>query len=143
MILTRLLLLGILSSLCSAAAFSQSQPNKVSDLVVFLGAASVSPSDALESNQALQSPKPLVASHLQEASGSDSVARASEGNKRSSETRSLESLLDAGADRTCLFIRDYRVVRDSPHSDSTHRDGYTTCVPAARFQISITTERVR
>jgi len=36
-------------------------------------------------------------------------------------------------DVNCLAIRSYRVVRDSPHSDSTHPDGYTTCVPAARF----------
>jgi len=36
-------------------------------------------------------------------------------------------------DFACYAIRSYRMVRDNPNSDSTHRDGYTTCVPAARF----------
>jgi hypothetical protein len=44
-------------------------------------------------------------------------------------------------DATCFAIRSYRVVRDGPHSDSTHRDGYTTCVPAARFRVYTTDER--
>jgi hypothetical protein len=43
-------------------------------------------------------------------------------------------------DATCFAIRSYRVVRDGPHSDSTHRDGYTTCVPAARFRVYTTDE---
>lgn len=41
-------------------------------------------------------------------------------------------------DATCFAIRSYRVVRDDMHSDSTHRDGYMTCVPAARFRVYTT-----
>jgi hypothetical protein len=37
-------------------------------------------------------------------------------------------------DLACYTIRSYRVVRDSPDSDSTHGDGYTTCVPSARIR---------
>jgi len=39
------------------------------------------------------------------------------------------------ADNVCLKIRTYKVARDGPHSDSTHPTGYTTCTPAARFQM--------
>ena len=43
--------------------------------------------------------------------------------------------LEFPADATCYAIRSYLVVRDSPDSDSTHRDGSTTCVPAAHFRV--------
>jgi hypothetical protein len=143
MSLTRLLILLILPALCAGASFAQSQPNRASDLVAFQGAASINAPDALESDQTLQSPKPPVEPDRQVTSADSSVAQASAKHERSSQSRSLDSVLEKGVDRTCLSIRDYRVVRDSPNSDSTHRDGYTTCVPAARFRISITTEPVR
>jgi hypothetical protein len=38
------------------------------------------------------------------------------------------------ADNLCLKMRAYKVAPDSPHSDSTHPVGYSTCQPAARFQ---------
>jgi hypothetical protein len=37
-------------------------------------------------------------------------------------------------DNVCLKMRTYKVAPDSPHSDSTHPVGYSTCQPAARFQ---------
>ena len=46
-------------------------------------------------------------------------------------------------DATCYAIRSYLVVRDSPHSDVTHRDGSTTCVPAARVRMYSTTDQKR
>jgi len=49
----------------------------------------------------------------------------------------------AQGDVACFSIRSYRVVRDDPHSDSTHRDGYTTCVPAERFKVYTSVEHVR
>ena len=45
------------------------------------------------------------------------------------------------SDATCFAIRSYRVVREDPQSDSVRRDGYTTCVPAARFRVYTTEER--
>jgi hypothetical protein len=38
------------------------------------------------------------------------------------------------ADGLCLKMRTYKVAPDSPHSDSTHPVGYSTCQPAVRFQ---------
>jgi hypothetical protein len=46
-------------------------------------------------------------------------------------------------DATCYAIRSYIVVRDSPHSDATHRDGSTTCVPAARVRMYSTVDQGR
>jgi hypothetical protein len=39
------------------------------------------------------------------------------------------------SDGTCYSIRSYRVTRDDPESDSTRLAGYSTCQPAARFQL--------
>ncbi len=49
------------------------------------------------------------------------------------------------SDATCFSIRSYLVVRDSPDSDTTHRDGSTTCVPTARFRMysTVVQERVQ
>jgi hypothetical protein len=49
---------------------------------------------------------------------------------------------DLQSDTTCFFIRSYLMVRDDPHSDSTHRDGSTTCVPSARFRVYTANERI-
>ncbi len=40
----------------------------------------------------------------------------------------------------CLTLRTYRVVRESPGSDSTRPAGYTTCVPSARFKLKTAVE---
>jgi hypothetical protein len=45
-------------------------------------------------------------------------------------------------DGLCLKLRTYKVARDDPHSDSTHAAGYSTCTPAARFQMHTTEFRV-
>ena len=50
---------------------------------------------------------------------------------------------DFQSDTTCFFIRSYLMVRDDPHSDSTHRDGSTTCVPSARFRVYTADERLK
>ena len=52
-----------------------------------------------------------------------------------------EAVLTPGAmptDQFCLAIRSYVVARDSKDSDSVHPAGYTTCVPASRFQLKKT-----
>lgn len=142
--LTRLSTLLILSALCAGVALAQSRKN-VPDIIVFEGAASVDASSAPAAEE-LQRPgmapaSDRLASLRHETSSIDSVVPVRHERNFSSDAHSLDSILDAGADRTCLYIRDYRVVRDSPHSDSTHRDGYMTCVPAARFQVYTSVER--
>jgi hypothetical protein len=42
---------------------------------------------------------------------------------------------------TCLSIRSYRVTRDDPESDTTRLVGYSTCQPAAKFQVKEANER--
>ena len=42
---------------------------------------------------------------------------------------------DEQSDSACYSIRSYRVTRDDPESDSTRLVGYSTCQPAARFQL--------
>jgi len=59
------------------------------------------------------------------------------GGKKQSDSGALRfpTGLESPADPTCYAIHSYLVVRDSPDSDTTHRDGSTTCVPAARFRV--------
>jgi hypothetical protein len=38
----------------------------------------------------------------------------------------------------CYAIRSYVVARDTKHSDSTHQVSYSTCQPAARYQLRTT-----
>jgi hypothetical protein len=42
------------------------------------------------------------------------------------------------ADFACYAIRSYVVARDSKNSDSTHPVSYSTCQPAARYQLKTT-----
>ncbi len=42
------------------------------------------------------------------------------------------------ADFACYAIRSYLVARDSKNSDSTHPVSYSTCQPAARYQLRTT-----
>jgi len=43
-----------------------------------------------------------------------------------------------GGDAICYKIRSYVVARDSKNSDSTHPVSYSTCQPAARYQLRTT-----
>jgi hypothetical protein len=68
----------------------------------------------------------------------DTMSRIRTNDYTPPQTRFFVFPSDEGLGRTCYKIRNYLVVRDDPHSDSFHRDGYTTCVPAARFRIYTT-----
>lgn len=48
----------------------------------------------------------------------------------------IDGQLGSGA--TCYKIRSYVVARDSKNSDSTHPVSYSTCQPAARYQLRTT-----
>jgi len=43
-----------------------------------------------------------------------------------------------GAETICYKIRSYVVARDAKNSDSTHPVSYSTCQPAARYQLRTT-----
>jgi hypothetical protein len=70
------------------------------------------------------------------ASAKDMPRIPARGNKLTTEMK-------APFDATCYAIRSYLVVRESAHSDVTHRDGSTTCVPAARVRMYSTTDQKR
>jgi hypothetical protein len=134
---TRLLALSVLVIAFAGFAFAQSQEN--ADLVVFQGIASMSTPDVPSADQ------PASTSDTQNGitasnRGDDSLAQISSDRRYS---RSIDVLTNGDSDRTCLFIRAYRIIRDSQDSDLTHRDGYTTCVPAARFRMYTTVQRGR
>jgi hypothetical protein len=117
-------------SLCAASATAQNSPAKDgsedSNLIHFDGAASMNISEnSLEDQQRANAPQ----------IGTDSLLDTS-GPHYTSDKLPL-------AEGACLAIRSYRVVRDDPGSDAVHRDGYTTCVPAARFRMYSTVERQR
>jgi hypothetical protein len=137
---TRLLALSLLMMACAGFAFAQSQPSDSDpNLIVFQGAASMNVSDVPSVDQPTptsDSQNSIVASNQ----SADPLALISNDRWHS---HSISTFNGADSDRTCLLIRSYLVIRDSPYSDSTHRDGYTTCVPAARFRMYTTVERER
>jgi hypothetical protein len=122
----RLLLVAMMVLLCSGLAFAQA-PQKNNS----------------EANQFRLSPYPQAEFSPQNNDGNDPTARVHidphvywGGKKRSdSDVLGFPTGLESLVDTTCYAIRSYLVVRDSPDSDSTHRDGSTTCVPAARFRV--------
>jgi hypothetical protein len=135
---TRPLALSVLVIACAGFAFAQSQES--ADLVVFQGAASMNFLDAPSVDQSVAAADTQADDSSQKEQHQVPLPLILSDHPNS---RSIDVLTRADSDRTCLLIRSYRVVRDSPHSDSTHRDGYTTCVQAARFRMYTTVERER
>ncbi|HTU41021.1 MAG TPA: hypothetical protein VMF10_04895 [Candidatus Aquilonibacter sp.] len=131
----RLLALVVLFTLCAGTALAQSPQNNLSNLVVFQGAASM---DVVEKSMTgtPQASPGRIASEKQTAPESALLANAANQLSRSYKEPGVS--LGPDTDRTCYFIRDYVMIRDSPHSDSVHRDGSFTCVPGARFHVYTT-----
>jgi hypothetical protein len=104
-----------------------------------------------EADQLRLSPYPQTEFSLQDNSENDSTVLVHVdphvywGGKKQSDSEVLRfpTGLEFPADATCYAIRSYLVVRDSPDSDSTHRDGSTTCVPAARFRVHTAVDHER
>lgn len=121
--------------LCAAQAFAQVQPDNSSNaapaadqfltgpyLQLNLGPPNSAPDNPI---QALSQPKTGLAGVLD--------------TKKTSSPNAVE--IPWQTDATCFRIQSYLMVRDDPHSDSTHFKGYTTCVPSARFRVYTTDER--
>ena len=130
----RLLLVAMMVLLCAGLALAQAPQN-----------------NKPEADQFRLSPYPQTEFSLQNNSGNDSTVLVHVdphvywgGKKRSdSEVLRFPPGMEFPADATCYAIRSYLVVRDSPDSDSTHRDGSTTCVPAARFRVHTAEDQQR
>jgi hypothetical protein len=115
---------------CLAAA--QSARNEIPGLVSFQGAASLSWSnDDAGQTHALES-------QVAQSHNGENWRDSAHVDGRASHPGMPSFSLGSESDRTCYFIRDYVVLRDSPHSDSTHRDGSFTCVPGSRFRVYTT-----
>ena len=138
---SRLLALVMFFALCAGWALGQSQQNDPSNLVVFQDAASMNSANAVTDQLSTNSQSQIASIH---ASTGDSILLAKAGDEwRGSHHRTASYgtpsfPLSPESDKTCYFIRDYVVIRDSPHSDSVHHDGSFTCVPGSRFRVYTT-----
>ncbi len=142
--LTRLIAIAVL--LCAAQAFAQSPPKETSTVTASRAIAQ----DNSAADQFRIGPYPHIDVDVRSAPNGDPIKAQSRSRKE------LIRLLDAEqnrpqivrglplqSDATCYLIRSYLVVRDDPKSDSTHRDGSATCVPAARFRMYSATDQPR
>lgn len=131
----RLLLVAIMVLLCAGLAFAQAPRD-----------------NNPKADEFRLSPYPQAEFSLQNNSENNPTVRVHVdphvywgGGKKQSDSSALRfpTGLESPADATCYAIRSYLVVRDSPDSDSTHRDGSTTCVPAARFRVHTAVDHER
>jgi hypothetical protein len=130
----RLLLVAMMVLLCAGLSFAQAPQNNKPG-----------------TDQFRLSPYPQAAFSLQDNSENNSTVlvhidpHVYWGGRKQSDSGVVR--FPAGSefpsDATCYSIRSYLVVRDSPDSDTTHRDGSTTCVPAARFRVHTAVDHER
>jgi hypothetical protein len=121
----RLLAVAVLILLCAGVAVAQARS---ADAVP----------DGAPTNQFQISPYPRIDFVSQDGSAVGSHAlhgdQDAERAKDLAEREAFRDLVDSQLP-TCYTIRSYVVVRDDPHSDSTHHDSATTCVAASRFKV--------
>ena len=133
----RLLLLSLLISLCVATAAAQSSPRSNSDSS---HSASAPPQNPEASTGTFQFQLPFLADGQSLSDNEGTISGNDSDVIRTLDSRTLDSsaqhLLTLQQDeKTCFTIRAYRVVRESPDSDSTRPAGYSTCLPTARVQL--------
>jgi hypothetical protein len=137
----RLLLLSLLISLCFATAAAQSSPSSNSDSS---HSATALPRNPEASTGPFQFQLPFLADGQSLSDDEGTISGNDSDVIRTMDIRTLDSRLDSHAqhlltlqqdEKTCFTIRAYRVVRESPDSDTTRPAGYSTCVPTARVQL--------
>ena len=160
--MTAVRLLMALSLICSAAAFAQMQDDSltpanqaftVSDLSALpSGPSAIRNPSAFTVDQlsdpfllrgnSTQSPK-LMLERLPQRQGESGVTLKLNGGEMTTNANPHARMdrLAVAQDSLCYAIRSYVVARDSKHSDSVHPVGYTTCVPASRYQLRTTVEQ--
>lgn len=127
----RLLLTSLLISATVAAVAAQSAPEKNAIAV-----------QSIETRYRVFPSGDLFASNLQTGLKPNAIDRILVGDYRPQLSQfsvprtwlRTNSDSQLAADGLCLKMRTYKVAPDSPHSDSTHPVGYSTCQPAVRFQ---------
>ncbi|MGA9544030.1 MAG: hypothetical protein WBQ85_10695 [Candidatus Sulfotelmatobacter sp.] len=138
---THLLALVMLLAFGGGVASAQTSQNDAPNVVAFWGAASANSVDNSGQHQFVISPDPRI-TPSQSSVVVNPLDRIDVDEYRPAHSHSFDLLPGPDSGKTCFYIRNYLVIRDSPHSDSTHRDGSSTCVPAARFRV-YTTDRGR
>jgi hypothetical protein len=143
MTLARFLAAALL--LCSLSAFAQDHPKRggvpggVFDF--FSGPCWVPPSTPSEPWKIIPNqPAPLnyiqAGQYPSGQSNADCIHLFTQDGHRASWIVRSEQQMDAVG--VCYAIRSYVVARDSKDSDSTHPVSYSTCQPAARYQLKTT-----
>jgi hypothetical protein len=143
--LSHLLAVVMLLSFCAGQLSAQSQSN-ASRPVASRATPAANTSDTTAPGQFRLSPYPQLDFIAQDSRGNESGIHvdADQSADRTGEALSQLQLQVSRqkwfsqSDFECYAIRSYLVVRESPHSDVTHRDGYTTCVPANRVRMYTT-----
>ncbi len=134
MTIPRLLVLGSLMSVCVAAAAAQSSPQHVPD--------SSQPASVLSQNlEADLGFFPLLEDLRVPSNASlESIQSEHDLGKMPAPVHTQHIRTLDQTETFCLTLRTYRVARVSPESDTTKFAGYSTCQPAARFQLRTTVD---
>lgn len=119
----RLLVLPLLISICVAPVAAQSSSDKTSS------SASVCPASKCSGDIRFQ----LYVPFHSDRNGATEHSSAIIPPLQLHAIPPLEGAL--GQSDVCYSIRGYHVTRDDPASDSTRPAGYSTCQPAARFDV--------
>ena len=131
MCVPRLLLLSLFISLCVAEAAAQSSPNNNSNSSQ---AASALPRNP-QASSGLFRFHPLLANGQSLSENEGAISGNDSDVTRMLDSRAQHLLTLQQDEKTCYTIRAYRVIRESPDSDSTRPAGYSTCQPTTRFQL--------
>lgn len=140
MLSSHLLSVSLLIALCAAPVAAQSSPEKTSSAIQSVRSVQQDPST--NPDILLLFPNPQIEQRLAEPM--DGILTENYG-ARASQSSVQHLLADAerlrkgdrqssDGDTLCYAMRIYKVVRDNPHSDSTHAAGYSTCQAATRFR---------
>ncbi len=125
----RLISFAALVCICAAPGFAQSHVAKAPNAVV----------SSITNDRGAQIGMNDDSGKAQSGSRNESLQLPDAERKPSHIVRGMALQTDV----TCYAIRSYLVVRDDPKSDSTRRDGSTTCVPAPRFRMFTAADETR
>lgn len=142
-------LLVVVSLICSASAFAQTQNDRLMTLSFQVGPSATHKPPIQFRIDELSDPF-LVQNNTEHAkrllepfmvTRNEEITLKTDGDSRIVIAGSRIDVPGQPEDSLCYAIRSYVVARDSKTSDSVHPVGYTTCVPANRYQLRTTVER--
>jgi hypothetical protein len=136
MYIPRLLALSLLISACVAPAAAQSPSENIPGSF-YSEPLGTLPQDALASIRLIpiQPPIDIDVDRLRLPRAKSGAAQAGNHDWDFKAPSLSHKRVLAQGEATCLSIRNYRVTRDDPESDTTRLVGYSTCQPATKFQV--------